>query len=75
MYNIEHFMKKKKNMAAELKFTGWNYILIQNPSHFPLEIILGTPLRTPTGKVKLFPEKELEKYKGEISASDYDQFK
>ena len=67
--------KKKKNMAAELKFTGWNYILIQNPSHFPLEIILGTPLRTPTGKVKLFPEKELEKYKGEVSASDYDQFK
>ena len=74
MYNIEHF-RKKKSMAAELKFTGWNYILIQNLSHFHLEIILGTPLRIPTGKVKIFPEKELEKYKGEISASDYDQFR
>lgn len=60
-------------MATELKFTSQNYILPQSPLHFHLEIARGTPLRTPTGRAKNFPVKELEKYKGEISASDYNR--
>ena len=61
-------------MAAKLKSTSQNHIFTQSLVYFHLEIrSWGTSLRTSTGRVKNFPNEELEKYKGEIFASDYDR--